>query len=82
MVLHLLDQGAGGEGTLFVGDLIKEQDPTVSDEVYLGNARVDVAIGGAWPARAKELREKINRTVDPAVFDKTKMNVTLMTVLT
>jgi hypothetical protein len=78
-VLHLLDQGGGGAGTEFVGDLLTQADQEVQaqDEGYLGNARVDFSIGAAWPARAKELKSNIEGKVDASAFPTEKMNVKL-----
>ncbi|OEZ63945.1 DUF4157 domain-containing protein [Duganella sp. HH105] len=76
-VLHLLDQGGGGEGTTFVGDDVKKKNPAASDEVHLGNARIDYSIGAAWPTRARELKKNIEDIVDPAAFPVETMNVTL-----
>jgi hypothetical protein len=72
-VLHLLDQAAGGEGSTFLGDVINKNDP----EAHLGHARIDYSIGAAWPARAKELKNEIEKNVDAAAFPTETMNVTL-----
>jgi hypothetical protein len=77
VVLHLLDQGGGGGGTEFLGDILKQFDKTATDEVFLGNDRVDFAIGASWPARARELKTKVDATVDPSVFPTEAMNVKL-----
>jgi hypothetical protein len=81
-VLHLLDQGGGGPGTEFLGDLLKsaEQEILAQDEGYLGNARVDFSIGAAWRSRAQELNQKIEAKVDPSVFPTERMNVALKAV--
>lgn len=71
-ILHLLDQGGGGSGTEFLGDVLNQ-----GEEGYLGNRRVDFSIGGAWPAKARELKKIIEDRVDSTVFNKEKMNVTL-----
>jgi hypothetical protein len=78
-VLHLLDQGGGGSGTEFLGDLLKaaEQEVQAQGEGYLGNARVDFSIGAAWPSRAKELKKNIEEKVDSSSFPTEKMNVKL-----
>jgi hypothetical protein len=78
-VLHLLDQGGGGSGTEFLGDLLKaaEQEVQAQGEGYLGNARVDFSIGAAWPSRAKELKKNIEEKVDSSLFPTEKMNVKL-----
>lgn len=76
-VLHLLDQGGGGEGTELVGDLF---NGGVSLEAYLGNARVDYSIGASWPTRAKELRTKIEENVDSSVLGDIEMNIVLKPV--
>ncbi|NOT63774.1 MAG: hypothetical protein HOP19_26465, partial [Acidobacteria bacterium] len=78
-VLHLLDQGAGGAGTEFLGDLLKmaAQEVQAQDEGYLGNARVDYSIGASWPSRAKELKRQIEAKVDPAAISTETMNVKL-----
>jgi hypothetical protein len=78
-VLHLLDQGGGGAGTEFVGDLLKaaELEVQAKDEGYLGNARVDYSIGASWPARAKELKGNIEQKVDSSALPTEKMNVKL-----
>ncbi|MDD1605666.1 MAG: polymorphic toxin type 15 domain-containing protein, partial [Methylococcaceae bacterium] len=79
-VLHVLDQGGGGEGAEFLGDLLNAADQEIRDEVSLGNARVDFAIGPAWPPRARELKQKIEDKVDSSVFSSEKMNVKLKAV--
>ncbi|MGB4850375.1 MAG: DUF4157 domain-containing protein [Saprospiraceae bacterium] len=76
-ILHVLDQGGGGEGTELVGDLI---DGGASLEAYLGNARVDYSIGAKWPARVRVLKSEIEKNVDSAVFGTEKMNVTLKAI--
>ncbi|NEW84058.1 MAG: DUF4157 domain-containing protein [Mariniphaga sp.] len=73
-ILHVLDQGAGGEGTELVGDLI---DGGAVLQAYLGNARVDYSIGAKWPARVRVLKTEIENRVDPTVFATEKMNVEL-----
>lgn len=82
-ILHLLDQGGGGAGTEFLGDLLQaaEQEVLAKDEGYVGNARVDFAIGASWPSRARELKQNIETRVDPSVFATEKMNVTLKAVM-
>ena len=81
-ILHLLDQGGGGAGTEFLGDLLQAADQEVlaKDEAYVGNARVDFAIGASWPSRARELKTNIEARVDPAAFATEKMNITLKAV--
>ena len=79
-VLHLLDQAAGGGGTEFLGDELKKLTKEDKDELFLGNARVDFAIGASWPARARELKTNIENKVDPTVFSTERMNVKLATV--
>ena len=81
-ILHLLDQGGGGAGTEFLGDLLQaaETEVLAKGEAYVGNARVDYAIGASWPSRARELKTNIEARVDPTAFATEKMNVTLKPV--